>query len=599
MLTSHQKRSFKRWFAVRSTRLLGNLQPSQSTALVGTALLVGLGAAGGGIIFRWLIDSIWELSFTGGAEFFGFLGSYYVIVIPAVGGLFVGPIIYFFAREAKGHGVPEVMEAVALRGGRIRPVVVIVKSLASSICIGTGGAVGREGPIVQIGSAIGSTVGQVLRLSDERIRTLVACGAAGGIAVTFNAPIAGVIFTLEVILGEFKASYLSMVVISAVVAGAVGHAVFGNTPAFVVPAYSLVSPWELILYAILGGLAAIIGVTFISVLYRFEDICDAWEFPEYFKPALGGLVIGGMGFFFPQIFGVGYQAIEQALHNQAPLLLMFGLLIIKMVATSLTIGSGGSGGVFAPSLFLGAMLGGSFGSLVHGVFPTFTAESGAYALVGMAGVFAAAGRAPITAILMLFEMTGDYQIILPLMLCSVLSASLANRMQPETIYTLKLSRRGVNLEQGKDLDVMETVQVGEAMTTSLETVPTTMPLQELAAIFERTHHHGFPVLDPDGQLFGVISISDLERAISEEDRAELTAGDIATAEFLVAYPDESMSTAIRRMAPGDLSRLPVVDRANPRKLLGLVRRSDLLKAYRLVTMKREERRRRMGRLGTG
>jgi CIC family chloride channel protein len=580
-------------------RLSGHLQPSQATVLIGTALVVGLGAGGGAILFRWLIDTTTYLAFTGGRSVLPFLGAYYVILIPAIGGLFVGPMIYFFAREAKGHGVPEVMEAVALRGGRIRPIVVVVKSLASSICIGTGGSVGREGPIVQIGSALGSTVGQWLKLSDERVRNLVACGAAGGIAATFNAPIAGVIFALEVIAGEFSASYFSTVVISSVTASEVARAVLGDAPAFMVPPYSLVSPWEFPLYAILGVFTALIGLLFVVVFYKFEDIFDAWKFPEYLKPMVGGLLIGAIGLFFSQIFGVGYATIELALHGEAPLHIMAVLIVVKMLATSITIGSGGSGGVFAPSLFLGAMLGGGFGTMAHTLFPAITAVPGAYALVGMAAVFAAATRAPITSILILFEMTGDYRIILPLMLATVVSTFLAERMCEGSIYTLKLSRRGVRLQRGRDIDVMQTVRVDEVMETQVDTVPTTMRLPALARAFERTHHHGFPVLDHDGELYGMVSIRDVERALSEGGIDRLTAGDIATTKLVTVYPDEPMSTAIERMAPRDLSRLPVVDRAHPRRLLGIIRRGDLGRAYNVGIMRRAERQHRADQLRLG
>jgi chloride channel protein, CIC family len=252
--------------------------------LMGTALLVGLGTGGGAILFSWMIDTMGHL-------FFGLLGDgllssggIVLVLAPALGGLLVGPLVYRFAREAKGHGVPEVMEAVALRGGRIRPIVALVKAVASAITIGSGGSAGREGPIVQIGSALGSTVGQVLRMSDERIRNLVACGAAGGIAATFNAPIAGVLFALEVILGEFSARYFATVVISSVTASVISRMAFGNVPAFAVPSYELVSPVGLFFHTILGILAAAVAVGFSRLLYLVEDLFDAWKrFPEPLK----------------------------------------------------------------------------------------------------------------------------------------------------------------------------------------------------------------------------------------------------------------------------------------------------------------------------
>ena len=564
-------------------------RPSPNTTMLGMALLIGVGAGLGAIGFSWLIDAVTGVAFNQGGDLLAFLGRYYVIIIPALGGLIVGPLVYYFAREAKGHGVPEVMEAVALRGGRIRPIVVVIKSLASSICIGTGGAVGREGPIVQIGSALGSTLGQWLGISGDRLRNLVACGAAGGIAATFNAPIAGVIFALEVILGDFSVTSFSTVVIASVTASEIARIAHGNTPAFEVAPYRLVSAWELPMYAVLGVVAAVIGVIFVRVLYKSEDLFDAWTFPEPLKPVIGGLLIGAIGIYFPQIFGVGYHTIEHALHNTLPLQIMALLVVIKLAATSLTIGSGGSGGVFAPSLFLGAMLGGSFGTAANALWPALTAPPGAYALVGMAAFFAAAARAPISAVLILFEMTDDYRIILPLMLATVISTLTAERLLSESIYTLKLSRRGVRLSRGRDIDIMQTVRVSEVMDTAADTISSDLSLAALAREFERTHHHSFPVLDAHGYLYGIVSIRDLEQAMESRDIERTTAGDIATTRLITISPDEPVAHAIERMAPRDLSRLPVVDPGNPRHLLGLVRRGDIARAYNVGMMRRAER----------
>ncbi|MGB7947643.1 MAG: chloride channel protein, partial [Candidatus Binatia bacterium] len=439
---------------------------SENAVMTTSAALVGVGAGVGAILFRWLINFFRQLAFGGGATALDFLGAYYVVLIPAIGGLGVGPLVYFFAREAKGHGVPEVMEAVALRGGRIRPVVAVVKALASSLCIGTGGSVGREGPIVQIGCALGSTLGQKFRLSDERIRTLLACGAAGGIAATFNAPIAGVFFSMEVILRKFSTDYFSMVVIAAVTSSVIGRAFIGDIPAFQVPPYALLSPWELLFYTLLGLLAALVGAAFTLLLYRTEDLFDAWNFPEYIKPAVGGLGVGIVGFYAPAVFGVGYETIEKALHGEIVTAVMMALVVAKLLATSLTLGSGGSGGVFAPSLFLGSVLGGSFGKLVHQWMPSITASSGAYALVGMGAVFAGAARAPITAVIILFEMTGDYKIILPLMFATAVSTLVSARLSKESIYTVKLKRRGVDIDASQDLNLMRSIRISEAMTAA-------------------------------------------------------------------------------------------------------------------------------------
>jgi CIC family chloride channel protein len=559
---------------------------SESGVVLFTSVIVGIGAGLGAVVFRRLIEGVHTLAYDGLAGMLEGIYPYYLLIIPALGGAIFGPLIYRFAREAKGHGVPEVMEAVALRGGRIRPRVAVVKSLASAICIGTGGSVGREGPIAQIGSALGSTVGQLFRLSDDRVRNLVACGAAGGVAATFNAPIAGSVFALEVILGQFHATYFGAVVISAVVADVVAQVFEGDVRAFVVPEYVLVSPWELLLYALLGLLAALTAVGFTRLLYLSEDLWDKFRFPEYFKPVLGGILLGVVGIVtpridgFPRVFSVGYDTISQALSGELALQITVVLLFAKMLATIITLGSGGSGGVFAPSLFMGAMLGEAFGQVVHAVFPAITAPVGAYAMVGMAAVFSGAAHAPVTAILILFEMTGDYHIILPLMLATVMSTLVSQLISRESIYTLKLTRRGVHLRQGQDIDVMQSITVRDAMTTDMDTVPLTMALDELAEEFWRSHHHGFPVVDDAGNLIGVVTIQDLERARAAGSLEGQVVADIATREgLLVAYPYEPMWKALRRLGLRDVGRLPVVKEEGSRQLVGVVRRADIIRAY--------------------
>jgi len=583
---------FTRWSG-RITRRLNQTELPESAIIIITALVVGVGAGIGAYIFRRLIDFIFQLSFVQIAGFLSPITPYQYILIPAAGGLIVGVLIYKYAQEAKGHGVPEVMEAVALRGGRIRPRVAVVKALASSVCIGTGGSVGREGPIAQIGSALGSTVGQLLNLSDERVRNLVACGAAGGIAATFNAPIAGAIFALEVILGQFHATYFGAVVISAVTADVIAQTLEGNLRAFTVPQYSLVSPWELLFYALLGVIAAFLSVLFSRSLYASEDLFEKLRLPEYIKPAMGGALLGVVGILtyksgdIPRIFSVGYDSINAALANNFTLQLTLALLFLKMLATLITLGSGGSGGVFAPSLFMGAMLGATFGQAVNFLFPNITAPAGAYALVGMAAFFGGAAHAPVTAILILFEMTGDYQIILPLMLTTVISTLISRLLSKDSIYTLKLSRRGVHLEQGQDIDVMQGVNVHEIMTTDVDTVSADLPVPYLANIFDETHHHGLPVSDDSGNLLGVVSLQDLEKALSEPDFENRKVIDIATTkDLLVAYPGESVWEALRRLSIRDVGRLPVLENRDSRKLVGIIRRSDIVRAYNIAIINR-------------
>ena len=590
-----------------SGSLLNKWQPNAEIVLMGTALIVGIGTGIGAVLFRYLINAASWIGYEWIPNVTSNWGKAYVVFVPAIGGLLVGLLVYYFAREAKGHGVPEVMEAVALKGGRIRPRVAIVKSLASSICIGSGGSVGREGPIVQIGSAIGSSIGQALNLSDERVSNLVACGAAAGIAATFNAPIAGVIFALEIILGRFTVRHFSSVVIASVSASVIGRVALGDTPAFAIPfEYGINSLWEFLFYPILGILAAIVGVVFTRSLYWTEDIFDNWKgFPEWGKPAVGGALIGILALVYPlatftqpltwvrmpQVFNVGYEVIESALANDLLFFVAAALLILKLIATNLTLGSGGSGGVFAPSLFLGAMLGAAFELGVNRIFPGISAPPGAYALVGMAAVFSASAHAPITAVIILFELTGDYRIILPLML-TVVIATLVSQwlMHGESIYTLKLSRRGVRLQHGRDVDVLQGVLVSEVMTHSVETVTKDMTITELTDVITHSHRNGFGVLDDQGKLFGIVTLSDLERAVTDKRSHNTTVAEIATTwpHLRVSFPDETIGDALTHMGAQGLGRLPVVSRDDPYHLLGILWRPDIIRAYNLVLTRRAE-----------
>ncbi|RLC65048.1 MAG: chloride channel protein, partial [Chloroflexi bacterium] len=355
---------------------------SETTAMVALALLVGLGAGYGAVVFRWLIVTFQRFFFDTLGQWLSFMGPYYVILVPALGGLLVGPLLHFLAPEAKGPGVSAVMEALALRGGRIRPIVIPIKPLTTSICIGSGGSAGREGPIVQTGSAIGSTLGQAFRLSDERTRNLVACGAAAGIAATFNAPLAGVMFALEVLLAEFGLMQFTSVVVASVTASVIGHAYFGDTPAFRFPPPAPPNAWEMPIYALLGIASALVGAGFARAFHWTSDLFDTWRFPPYLKPVVGGLISGGVGLWFPQLFGVGYETIEAVLYNRLALTTVATLAMLKIATTSITIGSGSSGGIFAPCLFIGAMVGGLFGQLVQRWTPAGAAAPPAYALIG-------------------------------------------------------------------------------------------------------------------------------------------------------------------------------------------------------------------------
>jgi len=567
-----------------------NIGKNEHTIMTALALAVGLAGGFGAVGFRYLINFFQSIAYGSSKELLAvieFVPWYLRLLVPAGGGLMVGILIYRFAREAKGHGVPEVMEAVALKSGVIRKRIVFVKALASAICIGTGGSVGREGPIVQIGSAIGSSIGQLVRVSTDRMKTLVGCGAAAGIAATFNAPIAGTMFAIEVILGDFGIATFSPIVISSVTATAVSRHFLGNIPAFEVPAYQLLSTWEFPLYVGLGLFCAIVGVAFTKILYKTEDLFDAFKFPEYLKPVMGGFMLGGMGFLFPHILGVGYGGINLALWQTLSWWVLLVLVFYKIMATAITIGSGGSGGIFAPSLFLGAMAGGFFGTVVHQLFPMVAAPPGAYSIVGMGAVVSATTHGPISAILILFEMTGDYKIILPLMTTCIISNLFAGQFLRDSIYTLKLARRGIDIRAGKEVNVLKSIAVKDIMNAQIETIQEDMKLSALAEMISKSKFNSFPVVDKMQNLTGMLSFIDYHEAVRNEDLQDLlVTKDLATVNVVQVTPQDNLFDAFEKIALKDYSILPVVvSETNPR-LLGIVTRRDIIGAYNKAVIKK-------------
>jgi CIC family chloride channel protein len=569
------------------------LKISEQWFLIILSSVVGVGGGFGAIIFRELISFFNHLFFGYGETMLSSATDYWIILIPlipALGGLLVGPLTYKWAKETKGHGVPEVMEAVALKGGIIRPKVAVIKSLASSICIGSGGSAGREGPIVQIGSALGSTLGQFFRMSGERVKILVGCGAAAGISATFNAPIAGVFFALEVILGDFAVHTFSPVIISSFVASVISRAFLGNYPAFLVPAYDLVSVWEIPLYVILGLAAGGVSVLFIKLLYKSEDLFESLKIKGHLKPALGGLLLGIIAISYPQVFGVGYQWISAALHEEMFWGIMLFLIFLKIIATSLTLGSGGSGGIFAPSLFIGAMLGGLFGTVVHVLFPQVAATPGAYALVGMSALVAGTTHATLTAMLIIFEMTGDYRIILPLMLASVLSTLLANRLSRESIYTLKLVRKGISLKGGKDVSILTSTLVREVMSRSWESISQSMPMGELLKVVEESRFSFYPVVNSSGDLEGILSLQDVSNLITKRSLENLViVKDVMPGYTQLLTEDETLASALQKFGLQDVEALPVVDKGDPKKLVGVLKRADIIAFYNKKLLERTGR----------
>ena len=527
------------------------------------ALVVGAGAGLGAAVFREMIFAFTWIA-TGYKQFgqqghapslhLPALGIFFVLVVPVVGGLLYGPLIQRFAREARGHGVPEVMLAVSENGGRIRPRVTIVKALASAITIGTGGSVGREGPIVQIGSALASSLGQLVGMSENRLRIIVACGAAGGIAATFNAPITGLFFGFEIVLREFSLDALFATSLAAVTGDVISRALFGAAPFFSQVPHDLVFPTDsaYLLVAVLAIAAGLIGVGFKTFLYWLEDFVDElWQGrPEWARPAVGGVALGLVLLALPQMYGVGYPVMGKAFAGQYALWFIVILMLGKVLASSVTLSIGGSGGVFAPSLFIGAMLGMAFGTVAHSLFGPSVGPPAMYAVVAMGGVFAAAAQAPLTAIASVAEMTANFGLTLPIMLACGIGAAISKQLSYGSIYTTKLLRRGIDIERPKTTNLLQRLTVADVMQ---------------------------PIRQPigDGRLLRAPEPGGERDAIPDE-MWERVAGPVTdTRQPRELFGDETLEQALRQLTLYDHDGLPVVSH-DREHLQGWITRQDVL-----------------------
>lgn len=571
------------------------------------AAACGVAGAAGAIVFRFLIRLFQGLYFEGPAGALAVVEAgllptahdplaaaqalpfWLLALLPALGGLVAGPLVWRFAREARGHGIPEVMEAVALRGGVMRRRAGAVKITASAITIGSGGSAGQEGPIVQFGAVLGSAIGQALHVPGRQLRTLVGCGAAAGLAATFNAPIAGALFAAEVIVGDFAVAQFSPIVIASVTATVLSRRFLGNYPSFEVPDYELVSFAELGAYLLLGLFAGIVAVAFMRALYGAEDAFARVRIPDWLRPALGGLCVGALACAVPNVLGVGYETVDLALEGRLGALALAGLLLAKLAATSVTLGSGGSGGVFAPSLFLGAMAGGLVGSAAHGWFPDATGSPGAYALVGMGAVVAATSHAPISAILILFELTQRVEIIPPLMAACVLSTLTAGLLQRESIYTLKFKRRGIELPEREDPNPLKSLYVSDVIDRSPEVVPESAPFERLIDLLVTSDHKAFFVVNARGDLLGAISLAELRRVLLDREAlaSVAVAGDFVEAGQPTVSEEDDLDLVSHVFSSRQVDEIAVVDARDSKRLVGCVRERDVMHAYREELLRRD------------
>lgn len=508
----------------------------------------------------------------------------WVIVMPVIGGIIVGFMAKYGSPKIKGHGIPEAMEAVLFNRSRIQPRVAILKPISAAIAIGTGGPFGAEGPIIQTGGAIGSLIGQLVHTTASERKVLLACGAAAGMSATFNTPIAGVILAIELLLFEFKSRSFIPLVIASTIATAVHMQLLGVGPMFTVAPMDFAIPRALPFYLLLGGLCGLAAVGFSKLLYWTEDLFEKLPIDELWWPAIGALGLGIIGYFVPRVLGVGYDTISDILNANLALKLLVVVMVAKAIALVVSLGSGTSGGLLAPMFMSSAAMGGAFAIGIDKVFPAAHLSAGAFALVAMGAVFGAASRATFSFIIFAFEITRDYNAVLPLMLVSVIADGIGMLLMPSaSIMTEKLARRGMRIHQDYETDVLQQMSVSETMDKQVPTVAGDMRLSDLAEKIanrdpEVSRHQGLVVLDGSGKLAGIITRGDVFRALDEDTAGTMSVLEAATRDLIVTYPDEGLHEASAKMLRSNVGRLPVVDRKDRSRVVGYLGRHGIMSA---------------------
>jgi chloride channel protein, CIC family len=566
-------------------------EPAQFRMVLVSCLAAGIGLIAGGIAFLLyrLIGLLTNISFYGRwvADFTSARHNHlglWVIPIPVAGGLIVGVMAKYGSSKIKGHGIPEAMEAVLFNRSRIQPRVAILKPISAAIAIGTGGPFGAEGPIIQTGGAVGSLVGQIFHTTASERKVLLACGAAAGMSATFNTPIAGVILAIELLLFEFKARSFIPLVVASTLATAVHMQLLGPGPMFTVTAMDFGIPSASPFYLVLGVICGLAAVGFSKLLYWTEDVFEKLPIDELWWPAIGALGLGIIGYFVPRVLGVGYDTISDILNANLALKLLIVIMVAKAVALVISLGSGTSGGLLAPMFMSSAALGGVFAIGMNEVFPAAHLSAGAFALVAMGAVFGAASRAAFAFIVFAFEITRDYSSVLPLMLVTVIADGVAILLMPKaSIMTEKLIRRGLRIHQDYEADVLQQMVVSETMDRDAPTLPAEMPVRELAERIARhepgvSRHQGMLLMESDSMLVGIITRGDVLRALDEDPSGAVSLLAAGSHKVIVTYPDETLHEAAAKMLRNNIGRLPVVDRKDPRHVVGYLGRPGIMAA---------------------
>ncbi|MGB9072365.1 MAG: chloride channel protein [Terriglobales bacterium] len=500
------------------------------------------------------------------------------LLFPVVGSLGIGYLLYRYFPDARGSGVPQTKAALYAREGRITLRTVLGKFFCTSATLASGIPLGREGPSVQVGAGIGSVLGRLLGFRSEQVKNLIPVGAAAAIAAAFNTPLAAVLFSLEEIVGDLHAPVIGAVVLASATAWMVLRVFLGNSPLFKVPQYQLVHPAEFAVYAVLGVAGGVVSAAFAKLLLGMRE--RFLRFPQqtaWFQPVVGGLLVGVVGWFVPQVLGVGYGFVGEALNGRMAFQLMLLLVVLKLLTVTTSYASGNAGGIFGPALFIGAMLGGTVGTVAHHLLPAYTATPGAYALVGMGAVFAGIVRAPMTSVLMIFEMTQDYAVIVPLMIANLVSLFIASRLQHEPIYEALAVQDGIHLPKAETRQRHDRRQVIRVMQTASQLLPAEITVREALERVRSSEFRTWLVTDRRG-VIGVINLSWLERELAES--ADKKLGELVDAlVFPHVHPDQGLDLALERMGANQIEILPVVNRADVHKLEGIVTLRDVLDAY--------------------
>ncbi len=568
--------------------------PGENTRMILVAACIGILAGVAIIVFRESVELVHKIVFIGGSELLriheGGWRRLLLPLLPVTGAILLIPLSLAFPGKVNGYAFTRFLRRVNLENGVIQGRNIFVKIIATALTIGSGNSAGVEGPIAQIGGALGSKVGQTFRVSGKRMKVYVAAGCAGGIAGIFNAPIAGIFFAAEIVLlGSYEISSFAAMVIASAMATVISRAYYGEIPAFPIPDYHVVNPFvEIPLYALMAIIIGVLAVLHIRFFYYVRDRFRELPLHAQLKPILGALIVGSIAVAFPQVMGDGYEFIAQTLAGEGIVWVLLALIVLKSVATAITLGSGGAGGVFAPSLFIGAVVGGAFGGIMHWMLPEYTASPGAYATVGIGAFLAASTHAPMTAIFLLFEMTGNYLIIIPIMITAILGTTTAKKLYEDSIDTVDFTREGINIHEGREVAIMKSIKVGKAITEDVDFISENANINHLLALFRFARDSFyFPVINHKGLMVGVVSMQDVKNILhDEEQRVCYLVGAICSRDVITLTPDDNLYDAMQLFDLKGIEEIPVVESREEQWVLGMIKRRDVIAAYNHEVLKR-------------